>query len=65
MHKNKIIGIADISLNFQFVLDELIQLVQIYICEQLGGQITQRQPRIKTLDYFLKEIYDPIVTSSF
>ena len=34
MLKNKIIGITNIPLDSQFVLNELIQFVQVYIREQ-------------------------------
>jgi len=65
MLKNKIIGITNIPLDSQFVLNELIQFVQVYIREQLRCQITERQSRVKTIDYFSKKIHEPLVTSSF
>lgn len=65
MNKNKIIGIADVSFDPQFIFDELIQFVHVDIGEQLRGQIAEWQSGTETLDYFPKKIHEPIVLGSF
>jgi hypothetical protein len=47
MHKNKIIGVTDITLDSQLVFNELIKFVHINVCEQLQGQIASGRPGLK------------------
>lgn len=61
MDKYEIIGVSDIPDDFQFVLDELIQLIQIHIGKQLRGQVSQWQARRKTFDYVPKKYHEPFV----
>lgn len=65
MDKNKIVGISDIAGDFEFVLNELIQLVQIHVGKQLGGQIAQRQAGRETLNYFPEKRHQSFVGSPF
>ena len=65
MDKNKIISISDIADYFQFMFNELIQLVQIYVRKQLRSQIAQGQAGRKALDYISKKCHKPLVGCSF
>lgn len=65
MDKNKIISVSNIADYFQFMFNELIQLVQIYVRKQLRSQIAQGQAGRKALDYISKKCHKPLVRCSF
>ncbi len=43
MNKHEIVDIPYIPDDLQFVFNKLIQFIHVYVCEQLGGQVAQRQ----------------------
>ena len=63
MQNHEVIGVSHIAAHPQFVLDELIEHVQIHICEQLRGQISKGQTGAKTLNDFPKELRKAFVRS--
>ena len=65
MDKNEVVSISDIAGNLKFMLNELIQLVQIHIGKQLRSQITQRQSGRVTFNYFLEKRHQSFVCGSF
>lgn len=64
VEENKIVGITHIPDNFQFVFNKLIQFIQINICKQLRGQVTQRQTGRVTVDYISQQHHKTIISSS-
>lgn len=41
--QQEIIDVAQVKLNFKMVFYELVQLIEIHICKELGSEITNRQ----------------------
>jgi hypothetical protein len=65
MKKYEIVGIPYVSDDFQFVLNKLIQLIQINICEQLRGKVAQRQARRIAVNYILQQSHELVIVHSF
>lgn len=65
MQKHEIVGIPYVSDDFQFVLNKLIQFIQINICEQLRGQVAQRQARRIAVNYILQQSHEPVIVHPF
>lgn len=65
MKQHEIVGIPYVAGDFQFMFNELIQLIQIYVCEKLRGQISQRQARRIAVNYILHQSHKLIVVGSF
>lgn len=42
-HNDKVISITQVVLYFQFILYELIKLIEAHVSEKLGGQVAYRQ----------------------
>lgn len=67
---DKIIRIADVVRNFEFVLHELVKLVHVDVHEKLGGEVTERQSfsgnsRIETPHNLPKETKNVAIRNSF
>lgn len=65
MNEYEIVGIPYVPDDFQFVLNKLIQFIQINICEQLGGQVAQRQARRIAVNYILQQSHELVVIRPF
>ncbi|KKS56340.1 MAG: hypothetical protein UV20_C0015G0001 [Candidatus Magasanikbacteria bacterium GW2011_GWA2_42_32] len=65
MNEHEIVGIPYVSDDFQFVLNKLIQFIQINICEQLRGQVAQRQARRIAVNYILQQSHELIIVHPF